>query len=176
MDLTPAERIIIANQYKILEHLDKKNADHYQLLGKAVEEGFAWGIDDDYQGYENEHAVSRDLCTEVTDILSMFSSLNHHYNELADNNGVDARWLKFKGFDNSGEGGQLMFCEYLVNDKRRFTDLDFSDIHGFDSHSPQIDGYRRMLAEFKASDAKLTKDDIIRITNAAIHPTMRGKV
>jgi uncharacterized protein YfbU (UPF0304 family) len=164
---------MLVNQYLILERLYPEKTREYQEAREAVECGYelhySWispRIDDD--------VVSPEECKEVLDILEMFSILNRSYDRLSDKSGIDAFRLNFRGFDGNNEPKQMGFARYFcTSGGGRHTELALGEGRdAFNSHSPVLNMYRRMLLEWRMSENPYdpTRDEIIRIAAAAAYP------
>lgn len=165
MEFSRKERIILCNQYLILEKLYPEDAEGYAQTRKALECGYVLHYSDLAQNiYEDE--LSEQECQEVLDILSMYSFLTFAYKNLKDTEGIDEHCIKFDGFDGNNETIRMGYVRYFIKDLGRFQELDSSG--DFNSHAPRIHRYQKMLREWQLSSDKfkLTKDDIIRITSA----------
>ena len=166
MALSHTERWILSNQFRILQLLDKDEAEYYAKAKEAID-----------SGYELEYAclsqyIDSDVttvaeCLEVLDMLSMFQYLKWGYDDLPDKSGIEEWRVKFAGFDGNNEVKQMAYAKYVCNlDDSRFATLESGD--NFNSHCPVLDRYRAMLSEWNRSGNKykLSKDDIIRIIEA----------
>jgi len=174
MSLSMAERVIIVNQMRILETLYPDEAKSIAYNRQAIESGYPLHYDDVASDLGvHEEALSFDQCIEVLDILSMFRALHFSMEKLADKAGIENWLVRFEGFDGNNEAGQLAYAEWFCLTGSRFEELHRPE--GFNSHSPVLDAYRRMLEEWNRSQEKhaLSRDDILRIGNAKIHPSNR---
>jgi uncharacterized protein len=162
LTFTPAERLILANQYRILEHLFPHVAA-YGEARNALERGYVrhynraapWLSDDE---------LTESEATEVLQILEMYSTLKLLFKQLPDTAGIDAERIEFPGFSGNEESKQLGYTRFYCElDGRRYSELSRRDY--FDSHYPMLGTYRAMLKEWLSSKNRhrLTKDDIIRI-------------
>lgn len=173
MKISPVQRIILINQYNILEHLDSGNAEKHRSRQDVLRNG--WELEYDSIFGHVDDGLSETECREVYDILTMYSALNRAYRSMADKSGIGAEDLKFEGFDGNGEGGRLGYVRYLIHETRRWPNLAVGTDDDFNSHIDVLDKYRRMLVEWQRSVDKnrLTKDDISRIMAAQIYPEHR---
>ena len=164
MDLDLKDRIILANQYRILEKLNPDEADHYAQNVKILESGYA--LDYARFGEHFSEEMSVDDCREVRDILDMYRSLKNAYSELTDKNGIDPTDWDFRGFDGNDEGSQFSYASFLIEVQGRWRESKIPDIN---SHWPTLNRYRRMLKEWHASEEKhsLTGEDVRRILQHA---------
>lgn len=166
MKFTRTERLILSNQYRILEALYPDEARDFAAAGEALTRGYelhyVWIAEHVY-----EDVMTEEECREVLDILQMYDYLKIAYDDLADKSGIDERRLRFGGFDGNSEGKQVGYARYFcTHDGPRYQNLDKGD--DFNSHCPSLDRHRRMLAEWmrSADRLNLAKDDILRITTA----------
>ena len=167
MKLSHAERWILSNQFRILQLLDKNEAEYYAKAKEAIDSGYELEYGSLSQ-YIDSDVVTEEECREVIDILSMFDTLRHSYENLPDKSGIEEWRVKFAGFDGNNEVKQMAYARYFCNlDGGRFVHLERAD--DFNSHCPVLDRYRSMLSEWKQSEKKheLSKEDIIRIAEAA---------
>jgi len=176
MQLTRTERWTLANQCKILETLYPDEAEVYAGYRRVLERGYElrypWICESIYGAPDT---MSSAECQEVLDILQMFSDIHHAWTALEDKTGIDGGMLAFRGFDGNNETKQMGYCRFLCSlDGGRFPELHHGH-DGFNSHSPVLECYRRMLSEWrKATDHPgLTRDELARIATAAVHPENR---
>ncbi|MDQ7814217.1 MAG: YfbU family protein [Patescibacteria group bacterium] len=169
MRFTRTERLLLANQYRILEKLYPDEAGSYATWREALESGYEL-----HYGWIAEHIyedVMTDAeCREVVDILDMHRALKRAYEALADKSGIEEWKVKFSGFDGNNECKQMGYARYFCAidgpHDPRFPEVDRGD--NFNSHCPTLKRYRAMLAEWNKSGAKqeLTRDDVVRIIDA----------
>lgn len=164
MRLSRIERLMLSNQYRVLEALYPNERDDFANTRVAIECGFE--IEYDWHtGYIRKDVVTVQECEEVINILSMFDSLRQAYSKMEDKSGLEDFNIKFSGFDGNNETKQLTYAAYLQKNNK-FVAL--SGLDGLNSHAPVLTGYRRMLTEWQQSDNphSLRKDDVIRIAGA----------
>ena len=164
MDLSKFERLIISNQFKILEKLYPEEAEYYSKHRKALENGYKlhyqWIVENLYD------EMSEEECQEVIDILSMYRSLTYSYQKLEDKSGIEESDIRFPGFDGNNETNQYSYTNYFIIELDRFKELTGgSEYADFNSHCPMLDLYRRMLSKWKNLKDRnnLTEDEIISI-------------
>jgi hypothetical protein len=95
MQLSLEERLILRNQYRMLERLDPEAKDECRYAIKVLEGGYEY----QYFTLEFGEPMSKDECREVMDILEMFRELQVSYEHLVDKAGLDAGAISFRGFD-----------------------------------------------------------------------------
>lgn len=118
--LTFAERVILANQYRLLEVLHPDAAPDYRARRAVVEGGFESEYDETLRGLEIMDPVSSTACEEVVGILGMFRALYGSYTRLseADKQGVDADRVRFRGFDGNEETREFRYARFMIQDDR----------------------------------------------------------
>jgi uncharacterized protein YfbU (UPF0304 family) len=175
MKLSRLERWMLSNQYRILEMLDEENAASHRYAQEALNSGYeicyGWLCE---HVYEEGEGLSEDDCRYVLDVMKMHEFLQRAYDGLDDKSGIDARDVIFHGFDGNNETSYMGFARFFCERQDAFKHLRKGS-DGFNSHMPTYDIYSRMMTSWKQSKDKynLTKDDLIRITQAAIHPDSR---
>lgn len=180
MKLDRKDRFIIANQLKILEALYPEEASSYAIQRTAFEEGYEshylWAM-----GHISENPLAEGDTKEVVDTLDMFRAIRHCYKNLPDKAGIDEHALRFQGYDgnDSIESRLLGYARYFVVELERFQEIleDQTGHFDFNSHSEMREVYRRMLEVWKRLPVeqrhKLTKAQLVEITNARTHPQNR---
>lgn len=175
ISLTLKERMILANQFRILEALYPGEAGSFKTLRTIVESGYEAHYSElGWSAIESNFTLAESR--EVMDILDMYRTLNDSYNRLTDNVGITKMDLEFAGFDGNNEPQQLDYARFLVLNQGRWREI-LEDRPGFDlnSHSMEIEIYRRMLSVWSDMDKKrtLAVDEIKQILEARIHPENR---
>jgi len=161
MNLTKTERLILANQYRILEILVPVEADDYRQKHDIVRQGYAGHYSQLDQWFYEEMSVER--CSEIRQILDMFRALTNARTRGLE---VSGDKLAFVGFDGNDEGEEFGYVTFLVETLHRWDELKTSDLN---SHWPMLPRYRAMVSAWEASGEKfeLTQQDIDRIAAAA---------
>ena len=164
MKLSRSERLLLVNQYLILEKLYPEDAEHYAQGRKALEEGY----ERHYAELTNNlyDGVSEECCQEIVDILDMFRSLQFYYEKLEDKSGIDEKLIQFPGFDGNDESVELRYVQYHLEDLGNYKELSESSHNvGFNSHEPLLDTYRSMLRTWKESKnkLKLSREEIFKL-------------
>lgn len=170
MELSKKERLILLNQYLILEKLDPDEADSYRKYAKILKEGYAYHYQDLVEWFYDD--MSEEDTQEVLDILEMYRRLVFSYRDLGSEEKakVDGRKLEFRGFDGNNETIQLAYVRFFLEDEGRYDELH-NEHHDYNSHMPMLGKYRRMLDAYKSivedNDYRmLTSDEINEIVNA----------
>jgi uncharacterized protein YfbU (UPF0304 family) len=177
MKLSKPERWILSNQYRILELIDKENANRHRLAQEALDDGYEVYYDWLSEHiYDEENTVTKEESDYIIDVLDMFDFIQRAYDELGDKTGIEPFMIDFPGFDGNNDAKFLGFAEFFCKERRAFESLRKTGPGGsFNSHMPTHELYSRMLAAWRESKNKrqLTKVDLIRITQAAVHPDHR---
>jgi len=160
LKLTKTERVILANQYRLLEVLVPDEADYFAQRREIVEKGYAIHYSEIDQWFyeEMEPEASRD----ILDILNMFRAIsNAAHRKLS----VSAK-LTFEGFDGNEESSEFGYVTFLVETLKRFTEINANQLN---SHCPMLKRYRAMLAEWRECkvEYELTQAEVDRIAAAA---------
>jgi|SRR5216683_2620984 len=171
MKPTFVERLILSNQYRILEQLYPKERKDFAKAREIFEEGY----ESEYGSVTGHITDDKDVITpeishEVHDILTMFEQLARVYKGLKDKAGISKDSLAFAGFDGNDplEIKYMVYTRRLLDKKQRMryaTSVTRAD-DGGNSHTPRLQQYREMVRKWQASANRneLTKEDIIRIT------------
>jgi uncharacterized protein len=169
--LLRVNRWMLYNQFEILRLLHKTihepgNAEDYERQQQIISRGYEWNysqisqhIDDPMEYGDGE---------EVITILDMYRAIHNACAQGVDCSDIDSFYRKFRGFDGNYETAYYSFARFIIEDEGRFSESGPNKNFDLNSHSPMLPKYRRMLREWKLSEAQhsLTKDDIIRILNA----------
>jgi uncharacterized protein YfbU (UPF0304 family) len=167
MELSEKDRLIIANQLKILEKLYPEEAEYYAQHRKAIEHGYRLHYDWLTEHFYEE--MTEEECKEVLDILEMYRIITFSFQKLSDKKGVDERRLRFQGFDGNEEGRQFSYALYFIVDLGRFDELRYgAQYPDLNSHAPMLDQYRRMLTVWHSFDNRfeLNKAQLCQVLEA----------
>jgi uncharacterized protein YfbU (UPF0304 family) len=163
--LTRTERWILSNQYRILESIRPQDGDHYRDARTALENGYELHYHEIAEHiYRDALTLSEEECTEVIDILSLFTALQDSYNALSDKSGIDTWKIKFRGFDGNNETKQMAYARYYcTSGGGRFAGLEHPE--DFNSHAHSLDRYQQMLRRWKqgGEENPLSKEQIVEI-------------
>lgn len=177
MKLTKTERLILANQFKILSLLDKDEKEHYERMEEIILKGYEALYD------EMTMSLSEGVSTEesefVYDVLDMHLAIR----AVAEAEGVDIyadgnSALNMRGFDGNNEFELLAFAQYIAREEDSVYGEFLTGGRFPNSHSRSRELHQRMLDEYKklgmvsglqaAGTAGLE-----RLKSAAIHPEHR---
>lgn len=156
-DLSLKERLMLANQYRILELLDTeqavKHAGNREILAGAVETHYVTLLED----FSN--TINLGVAREVMDILAMFTRLRLSYNHLGGQNTVVEQEIKFGGFDPQFEHEMLGYAQFYMKKLGRHRWLNEGLGDGLESSMPMLDIYRRMMVAWRAIGVSKVLDD-----------------
>jgi uncharacterized protein YfbU (UPF0304 family) len=166
LKLSRVERLILVNQFKILQRLDPQEAKAYERWSEILENGYELEYGDIFR-HVYEGTLSDEQSREVMDILDMHRALERAYDALEDKAGIEEYGVRFSGFDGNNETDQFGYLRHL-RETGRWTEFKLRD--DGNSHMPTLGRYRAMLAVWRTTRDKheLTKDDVSRISNAGL--------
>ena len=162
MNLTAKDRLILFNQYLILERLDPDGARHYTQAREALERGYSLHYEESIEHFSEDFTEQE--CEEVRDILDMHRAVLNGYQNLRDTE-MPRQEVEIQGFDGNEETRQYSYAVFLLQDKGLWAESRRDDLN---SHWPRLDQYRRMLQAWRASVNawNLSEQDIRRILSA----------
>jgi len=166
MELSKIERLQLYNQYEILKALYPEQQDDYQESQEVLMHGYEYHYDELAQ-HIDDNTMSDAQGRETIDILTMFESMQRSYDNLQDKSGIEEYRVTFHGFDGNHETKQMAYARFFCeHGGGRFVSLRKPS--GYGGGVQTLSLYRGMLREFNASakNYDLTKEDLIRITNA----------
>lgn len=148
------QRLNLINQYQILHDLaisreDDYMAKKYEQYLKILEYGY---VGEYYMLFDNiSDEFSQEESKLVWDILQIYSNIQYSYKKLKNSKLTEAQ-IRFDGFDGNNEGCYLAFCEFVLFDLDRFSELKENDRRDFNSHSSRCDKYKAMQKKWIAMD------------------------
>ena len=164
LNLSTVERMLLENQYKILEALNPDNAKEYIKRQTILQRGYAFFYEDAVDGFDE---LSLNESHHVFAVLDIYRILEFSYHKLSDKSGINPILLKFPGFDRDEEWKYWHFSEFL-KEIGRWQELPAPS----NSHLPSKRNYGAMLERYHKVKAKhapigwdhiLTKSEIIEI-------------
>jgi len=158
MKITPAERILLINQHKILKFLDPDpyQKAYHETQVEIFENGF------EVLDYENEPVdpLTEDELDEIYRTLDMFEHLQDSAKALGllDKDGYSHRLL-FSGYDGNDrvEIKYLSFVDFYIEKLERYTDLALTKPSYYNSHQPMLKRYRDMYDRYRGLEAPRSK-------------------
>jgi uncharacterized protein len=160
------ERRLLANQYQILSLLDQNNADHYEKMQEALEKGYESYYHDEIFGWIFD-GLAESESTLVIDAMDMYFAIQRAYDALDDKAETEEWRTKFPGFDGNHETAYMGYARFVVEKEGRFRFLKPYK-EDFNSHTPMLDRYRRMIDNWKltSNHYELTQEEIIAILDS----------
>lgn len=164
MELSKKDRLILANQYRIMEKLQPELAAVFAAARHAVEGGYELHYDELTRGLLEPLSVEQ--CRWVLHVLEMFTALRLAYDGLKDKSGIEEWQVRFAGFDPTHEPAYQSYAWYVISDLKKFPELAAAGDHA--TPAPMLGRYQVMLAEWHRSkdERKLSQADVARITKA----------
>lgn len=148
MSLSYSERLILANQYAILENLDVGNALLHRSAREIVERGYEYLYDTLNPSVEAE-VVPTAIGQEVYDILDMFRAIERSMIDIGRT--PSELEANFEGFDPNNARAHFHFCEFVRRSLDYWQDLDKYPDTSHDASS--LMRYRAMLLRWKSLGA-----------------------
>jgi uncharacterized protein YfbU (UPF0304 family) len=148
--LTDIERLLLRNQFAILERLDAgDNAKYYARCREILEWGYTTEYGNIFAGDWCDEMQEQD-CQYVKDVLSLYTDLQRSFDDLEDKGGLVEEDVVFPGF---GESANKLFARFIrVDNHWRSLRVSNEDMDGHFPNKPQ---YRQMLN--KMSEIESTK-------------------
>jgi uncharacterized protein YfbU (UPF0304 family) len=161
MELTKFERLILRNQFRILEKLDPNSARQSQAACDILQHGYS--LEYDTLAAFSSDDVPRATCEEVRDILDLYRALKKALKELPVGS-LTPEDATFKGFDGNEEGEHFGYAVFLIETQGKWGESKTSELN---SHSPMLHKYRPMVERWKKCSNKwdLTVADVTSILN-----------
>ncbi len=165
--LTPKERLILSNQFRILEKLAKLidpndlGADTYRKFITILDGGYKFHYYEIFEHLPEE--LDESVCEEIHEIFYVYQALKNSYDALPDKSGINPINLKFVNYDDHHEPrhvGYILNCEHGL---REFVDVVKNKRGGMVGKlSPH---YRKMVAKWKEFEKshKLSESQIKEI-------------
>lgn len=183
MKITDGEKLILLMLSKLYDKLNVDGEIDSDFIRSAIFNDKTWSIPWKYPGIPFENQETPDIVKEVLDILEMWSFIEYSYGKLDDKDKVClekeaepfGKDPKFQGFDGNQETDYMGTASFIVNQLDRFEKFQGRN---FNSHSPRLDVYRRMLSVFKeirdnTSFEPLNAQQLTEIFKERVHPDNR---
>lgn len=167
--LTPYERTVLINQYKILKTLGNEEQDYDRLISIA-EHGYAYDYPELLRTSSDDEYTT-EVCTNVRRILGMFYQLHGYISQREAQLtalGVNLDNLRFDGFD-AHETQYYHYATFLI-ESGLYGQYNELAGHMYDNHGDtSFRSYLNMLALYeRLKDEKqfLDNNDLQEIANA----------
>ncbi|WP_262034252.1 YfbU family protein [Serratia liquefaciens] len=168
MKLTKKDRLLLINQYKILERISPEDSEHYSELISILENGYSifYSMVDDW--------ISEDMteseCNLVLQILSIYRMIEDRKRVDKDEALLNHTHSYFRGFDGNNETSLMSFARFLIFDQNKFSEqLDYlSKNDRLNSHTPMKNKYQRMIDKWNGMSDKwdVSTNDLVEILNS----------
>jgi uncharacterized protein len=143
--LSRAERLILANQYRILALVDEQNASSNENNAEILLNGYTGLYHNLFDSLSDE--VPESVTEEIHNILSMFRTLENSIASLpaGEKQQLHLTRLGFEGFDGNNDD-HYHIAKFMVEKQELY---DEYEKHSMNSHSSaSLPRYRRQLAVF----------------------------
>ena len=176
MDLSDGDKLIIAMLAEILKaHVAggyEPDIDPDRIL-KSLHSGNMWSIKSEYNGLFDAEEAKDEVRIETLAILDMWQNIGRSFRKLdkADKgivliaNGGSAP--EFPGFDGNKEIEHFAVAKHTIEYMEWYSDFQ---INAINSHTPQLDDYRKMLPKYKSIISSgtfpLSAEELVEIIDA----------
>lgn len=167
IQLTDAERVILATQHDILARLDIDQQKYHEAMAEALRDGHSGVYNKLFEWMSP--VLSEDKQTLVFAILNLYAALKNSSRNFGPDAGIAAEDLAWPGFDGNNESDLYSFSCALAR-AGRYKELLGED--GVNSHGSTVDIYDRMLMRSIELNAKppFTVDQVKQILDARRYP------
>ena len=149
MELSKKDRLVLINQFLILEKLYPDETDYYEKHRLALQQGFSlhyeWILENVWDD------LSEADCRSVLNALAVYRAIVYSFDELEARHDLTEERVRFPGFDGNYESQYLAYARYFIVDLGRYEELrrgqEYPD---FNSHSPMLDKYSRMHEQWES--------------------------
>lgn len=172
MDLTPVDRWMLVNQYRLLERLYPEDAEEHRRIREALESGDAKAITAHAAFLAAvEPPLGDEEAAFVDEILEMYQALQRCHGALEDASGIEAEHVRFPGFAAGTEEGFRRHTRALIAGDDALSDFDRTD--DLESAADSLPRYRRMLDAWRlyGRSTDLSKVQILYILESGTEPT-----
>jgi len=183
--ISDGEKLILSMLSDVHKHLKVKGENDTSFVMKAIYGGHYWGLSWEYSGLFHGHKDSKQVVSEVVDVLDMWSLIESAYDKLSSKDKARVEkeaepfgvHVRFRGFDGNNETEYMGIARFLIDDLDRFSSFEGRDLN---SHVPSVGTYRRMLRVFEPLRSNLIgrelgATEIIELLNEMTHPEHRKK-
>lgn len=162
LELTLKERLVLAQNYRLLALQDPENKDHWERLEEVVAQGYTgmyWML--------TEHFAEQSLPEETSDyiheVLQMWEAIGFAVEDgvYVPEDDAERHSAKFPGFDGNNEAELLGYANTFCS-QERYEGLK-RDGRIPNSHMPTRDWYERMLVVWRGR-----QDRYGRLTGAEV--------
>lgn len=171
------KRLVLLNQYLILEAVDHDNREGWHRAARDLEQHRP--IDElpyvDVLHSYGKSAFTEEMRSELLDTLDLFEVLQDAEDAGKVPNGNGLNSTSFPGYSGNEEGGYLSYYRDLVKDGQRWPSLRRANPKDLNSHFPVRDGYARMVGRWikLGQPRHLSQDQFNAILYEWVHPENR---
>ena len=178
MDLKPTleQRLILINQYKILEKLCPEDAEMYSQYREIIEGGYTLNYNDLLQMISDD--ISEEQLREVLDILDMYRWLYFAVSARKNISEYKNKQIYFPGFDGNEEFVQLKYTMFFIFKLDRYDELKKQNYYGdYNTHCNTLYQYRKMLEKWKSipDKSKISDEDLKWLIDNSVYGTFGEK-
>ncbi len=151
LELNPTleQRLILINQYKILEKLYPEDAEIYARYQEILNDGYTLHYNDliEYMA----KPMPEEAMEFVLDILDLYNTM-HLAVYRSKNEKYKGKTIYFPGFDGNNEYEYLNYARFFIFRLDRFQELQKEDtFESYNTHGRTLDTYKRMLKYWNES-------------------------
>jgi uncharacterized protein YfbU (UPF0304 family) len=169
------KRMVLANQYRILSHLDSRSADYGSKAAEMAVE--CWRVES-LPDVEAIQSYSRDCLTRqdqkfVLDSLHVFELIQDGIKKGMEPK-TEHPMIQFPGFDGNNETKLMSYARHVVENENRFESVERS-FQDFNSHMPTVEIYQRMISAWErlGKPLHITEELFDALIDAQMHPSRR---
>jgi len=168
---------MLSNQLQILSIIDPEQRDSYEQALIIVENGYENLYSNCAQHIlADEETITYEEGKHIVDIFSMFWAIYRSLEKIEDKTEINVNNLRFHGFDHNLETKYMNFAKFFITkyEGGRYKEIS-PGIDHFGDQSHALEVYERMLDVWNNCNDKnkLTKDELIQLGIATIHPNNR---
>lgn len=151
MELSKKDRLILVNQYRILQKLSKEGYEvaDYESKITALLNGYTLHYEDLFDEF-SENELSVEESRYVLDVLELYRAIIFSYTRLCGENLVTKltdKDVAFPGFDGNEESEYLSYARYFIEDLGRYDEIkQYAADWDFNSHMNTTHRYKSMLS------------------------------
>lgn len=171
--LTPEQRLILINQYAILERLYPEEESDYARKREIIENGYTLHYSDLAQNVYEE--MTEEEQREVLDILTMYRVIFFSVKNRSTQEKYKNKKVCFPGFDGNEETKLLSYTLWFIFKLDRFDELKKNDSFGsYNTHHETIGTYRKMLSYWNSRPNKneLSDEELDWLLQHSVYGTL----
>lgn len=172
---TAEQRLILINQYSILEKLYPEDSNFYARNREILENGYTLHYNDLTQNVYEEMTESEQR--EVLDILTMYRVMYFSLKNRSTQEKYRNKKISFPGFDGNEETKLLSYTLWFIFKLDRFDELKKEDSFGsYNTHHETIGTYRKMLSYWNSLPNKneLTDESLDWLLQNSVYGTVEN--